>query len=160
MKPIRRQRLIVLSLIVTGVAVALTLAMLALRQNINLFFTPTQVKVGDVLVGQKVRVGGIVVPSSIKKDEHSLKVTFAITDKVSTITVIYEGLLPDLFRENSGIVVTGNLDKTGYFQASEVLAKHDENYMPPEVKKAMGQLHSPNKQKQQSPQSLSEEGAL
>ncbi len=133
----RRDRLILVGLIVTGVAVAVGLMLFALGQNVNLFYSPTQVARGEAPVGHTFRLGGMVVEGSVVRDPNSLKVQFALTDGAHEVVVQREGILPDLFREGQGIVAQGQLDGGGQFIAAEVLAKHDENYMPPEVEHAM-----------------------
>ena len=139
MNPIRKQRLIFVLLIVTGVAVAVGFTTYALRQNINAFYTPSQIAAGEARPGQHIRAGGLVVVGSVKKthEGQTLKTSFVLADGVSEVTVRYEGLLPDLFREGQGILAKGQLESDGVLYASEVLAKHDENYMSPEVKAAM-----------------------
>ena len=137
MNPLRRRRLITVLSIVTGLAVAIGLGLFAMQKNINLFYPPSKVLEAptDVLI----RVGGLVVQDSVKRDADSLKVEFTLTDNEGDIRVIYEGILPDLFREGQGIVTMGRLHENGDFVASEVLAKHDENYMSPEVAEALKQ---------------------
>lgn len=139
MHPIRRQRLFIVLLIVIGAGAAIGLATFALRENINLFYPPADFAEGKVPVGKKIRAGGMVVDGSVKRDSGSLRVDFVITDFKSTVPVVYTGILPDLFAEGQGVVANGVLDEHGVFQASEVLAKHDENYMPPEVQHALDQ---------------------
>lgn len=136
MNPKRKQRLIIVLFIVFGVGAAVGLTMFALSQNINLFYSPTQIANGEAL-RKPVFVRGMVVEDSVKRDEKSLKVTFDITDYEKTTRVHYTGILPDLFREGQGIVAQGELDANNELQATEVLAKHDENYMPPEVAEAL-----------------------
>ena len=138
MKPIRRQRLIIVLLVVTGAAAAVGLTAYAMRSNINLFHPPTDFAAGEVTVGKKIRAGGMVVKGSLKRDPNSLKVAFLITDYKANVMVEYTGILPDLFAEGQGVVANGVLDEHGVFQANEVLAKHDEKYMPPEVKDTLG----------------------
>ncbi len=137
MKPHRRKRLGIILFIATGLSVSVGLALFALSQNINLFYTPTQIAQGEVSVGQRIRVGGMVKEGSFESANDSLKVKFATTDYVNDVTIHYEGILPDLFREGQGIVVEGTVDAAGIFQASRVLAKHDENYMSQEVQAAL-----------------------
>lgn len=138
MKPIRRQRLIIVLLVVVGAAAAVGLTAYAMRANINLFHPPADFAAGNVAVGQKIRAGGMVVKGSLKRDPNSLKVAFLITDYKANVLVEYTGILPDLFAEGQGVVANGVLDEHGVFQANEVLAKHDEKYMPPEVKNTLG----------------------
>jgi cytochrome c-type biogenesis protein CcmE len=137
MKPHRRKRLGIILFIAAGLSVAIGLTLFALSQNIDLFFTPTQVAQGEVNPGDRVRIGGMVREGSVESAQDSLQVRFATTDYVHDVDVYYEGILPDLFREGQGVVVEGSIDANGVFQASRVLAKHDENYMSPEVKAAL-----------------------
>lgn len=125
--------------IVLGVGTAVTLTLYALQQNINLFYSPSQVLAGEAPVGHSIRVGGLVVPGSVRRDPQSLRVEFALTDTGKQIRVFYEGILPDLFREGQGIIARGIVTPSGIIQAEEVLAKHDENYMPPEVADSLKQ---------------------
>ena len=137
MTPRRRQRFILAGLLVLGVAVSISLALIALNKNINLFFSPTQVSAGEAPLSNTFRLGGMVVPDSVRRPEDGLIVAFALTDTVEAVTVVYKGILPALFRENQGIVAQGRLLTDGTFEAQQVLAKHDENYMPPEVADAL-----------------------
>ena len=123
--------------IVAGVGLAATLAFIAIGENMLYFFSPTQVRNGEAPVERTLRVGGLVVPGSVKREQGSLTVQFDLTDNRESLTVRYTGILPDLFREGQGIVATGALEPTGTFVADEVLAKHDEQYMPPEVAEAL-----------------------
>ena len=136
MTPKRRQRLAMVGLIVVGCTIATGLALLALRENINLFFSPSQIVDGTAPSNTTIRLGGMVVSVSIQRGDN-LGVTFVLTDLAEQVTVAYEGILPDLFREGQGIVTQGKLDSTGRFLAEQVLAKHDETYMPPEVNDAL-----------------------
>ena len=137
MTPLRRQRFILVGLLVLGVSVALGLALLALKENINLFFSPTQGKAGEAPQQASFRLGGMVVEGSVRRPDADLSVEFMLTDTVEQVTVTYKGFLPDLFREGQGIVAQGMLNSNGVFEAKQVLAKHDENYMPPEVADAL-----------------------
>ena len=123
-------------LLVVGCTIATGLALLALRENINLFFSPSQIVDGTAPSNTTIRLGGMVVSGSIQRGDN-LGVTFVLTDLAEQVTVAYEGILPDLFREGQGIVTQGKLDSTGRFLAEQVLAKHDETYMPPEVNDAL-----------------------
>ena len=123
-------------LIVVGCTIATGLALLALRENINLFFSPSQIVDGTAPSNTTIRLGGMVVSGSIQRGDN-LGVTFVLTDLAEQVTVAYEGIHPDLFREGQGIVTQGKLDSTGRFLAEQVLAKHDETYMPPEVNDAL-----------------------
>jgi cytochrome c-type biogenesis protein CcmE len=138
MNPKRKQRLYVILGLVSGLGVAVGLVLYALSQNINLFFTPTQLAGGQAPEAQLIRIGGMVAEGTVLRDPQSLKVAFDVTDFESQVRVTYEGILPDLFREGQGVVVQGRVTN-GQFLASEVLAKHDENYMPPEVTEALRQ---------------------
>ena len=133
----RKQRLIIVLFIVFGVSAAVGLTMYALSQNINLFYSPTQIAGGEAPKNTRIRAGGMVVEGSVKRDQNSLNVTFDVTDYEKNVTIHFDGILPDLFREGQGIVAQGELDSNNVLQASEVLAKHDENYMPPEVADAL-----------------------
>ncbi len=137
MKPHRKKKLGIILFIAAGLSVATGVTLFALSQNINMFFTPTQVANGEVQIGTQFRIGGMVKENSIERAGDSLKVAFVTTDYASDVPIHYEGILPDLFREGQGIVAEGKMDSSGVFQASRVLAKHDENYMSPEVKAAM-----------------------
>lgn len=133
----RRNRLYMVIFIVIGIGIATALTLNAFRQNILFFFTPTQVVAGEAPVGHPFRIGGLVAENSVERADGSLEVRFNVTDTVNSVSVTYEGILPDLFREGQGIVTKGELDPNGVFIASEVLAKHDENYMPPEAEHAL-----------------------
>ena len=146
MNPKRKKRLTIVLSIVIGVGVAVGLTLYALSQNINLFYSPTQIATGEAPANTRIRAGGMVVEGSVKRDPSSLRVEFEVTDFAHKVKVIYSGILPDLFREGQGIVAQGELDGSGTLQANEVLAKHDENYMPPEVAEALeksGQMPKP-----------------
>ena len=130
----RRNRLIASAFLLVGASVTVAFVLLALNENINLFYPPDQVVGGAAPSGVTIRAGGMVAADSVVHEDQGLGVSFAVTDyQGSEFTVRYVGILPDLFREGQGILVTGELDPTGIFQASQVLAKHDENYMPPEL---------------------------
>jgi cytochrome c-type biogenesis protein CcmE len=129
--------MIFVGIVVAGVALAATLAFIAIGENMLYFFSPTQVKNGEAPRQRTLRVGGLVVPGSVTREQGSLTVQFDLTDNRESLTVRYTGILPDLFREGQGIVATGALAPTGTFIAEEVLAKHDEKYMPPEVAEAL-----------------------
>jgi cytochrome c-type biogenesis protein CcmE len=121
------------SAILTGVGVAVVLALTAFQKNLLYFYTPSQVAAGEAPAGYPFRVGGLVVPGSVQRDPNSMTVRFAVTDGSAEVRVAYSGILPDLFREGQGIISVGQVKSDGVFEATEVLAKHDENYMPPEV---------------------------
>lgn len=137
MHPIRRQRLVAVLFIVIAASAAVALVTYALRQNINLFYAPSQVAAGEAPEGARIRIGGMVVKGSLQRAEDSLTSRFELTDGPAQIEVMYTGILPDLFSEGEAAVATGKLLADGTFDASEVLAKHDENYTPPEVADAM-----------------------
>lgn len=133
MHPVRKQRLQILVFILVVISVAVGLLLYALKDNINLFYPPAEIAAGKAEVGQSIRAGGMVKIGSIQRSTESLEMNFVITDYEAELTVYYTGILPDLFAENSGVVVAGSLREDGTFLATEVLAKHDEEYMPPEV---------------------------
>ena len=139
MNPIRKQRLYALIAVLIGSLVATWLVVSALSENMNLFYSPTQIKEAEVDEVTLIRAGGMVKEDSIIKDTRTLNVTFTVTDYQNDLEINYKGILPDLFAENAGVVVRGNLKKDGTFKAIEVLAKHDENYMPPEVAKLINE---------------------
>jgi cytochrome c-type biogenesis protein CcmE len=141
MHPKRKHRLILILFMVIGLGSAIGLMMYSLSQNIDLFMTPTQISNGEVRQGQTIRAGGLVVDGSVVRTDDGLQVSFAITDGAVNVTVEYEGILPDLFREGQGIVAMGKVDSRKVMIASEVLAKHDEEYMPPEVQYALDSAH-------------------
>jgi len=135
--PIRKKRLYIVLAILAGVGIAVALALSALQQNINLFYTPTQIADGEAPQDTRIRAGGMVADGSLKRTGDSLDVEFVVTDFANDVTIRYRGILPDLFREGQGIVALGKLNADGELIADEVLAKHDEKYMPPEVTKAL-----------------------
>ena len=135
MNPIRKQRLYALVAILIGSLLAVWLVVSALSENMNLFYSPSEIKEAKINEDILIRAGGMVRKGSIIKSKDSLNVSFTVTDYQNDLVINYEGILPDLFAENAGVVVRGKLDKDGNFKAIEVLAKHDENYMPPEVAK-------------------------
>ncbi|OZB06285.1 MAG: cytochrome c biogenesis protein CcmE [Idiomarina sp. 34-48-12] len=143
MIPRRKKRLAWVLSLVVGVAAAISLILYALTQNIDLFYTPSEMIEGKGTdkvrpeVGQRIRVGGMVVEGSVKRDPKTLEVSFQVTDTGPEVTVLYTGILPDLFREGQGIVAQGVLIEPNVLKATEVLAKHDEEYMPPELAEAM-----------------------
>ena len=137
MNPIRKQRLYALIAILIGSLLATWLVVSALSENMNLFYSPTEIKQANLDQGTLIRAGGMVKAGSIIKSKDSLEVSFTVTDYQNDLLIKYEGILPDLFAENAGVVVRGNLTPEGDFLAIEVLAKHDENYMPPEVAKLL-----------------------
>lgn len=137
MNPLRKKRLLIIVAILAGVSIAVTLALSALKENINLFYTPTQIAAGEAPHDTRIRAGGMVEKGSLQRSSDSLDVKFIVTDFNKSVTITYRGILPDLFREGQGIVALGKLNADGIVVADEVLAKHDEKYMPPEVTKAL-----------------------
>ena len=132
----RQQRMLAVALLLAGVALAATLGFSAFRQNLMYFYTPSDLAGDTVTVGTKARLGGLVQRGSVQRGE-GLVVDFVLADCEKTVKVRYEGILPDLFREGQGIVATGALDESRTFVASEVLAKHDEEYMPPQLAESL-----------------------
>lgn len=139
MHPVRRQRLLLVLFLVVFSSAAIGLVVYGLRGNINMFFPPAEVVAGNAPVGQSIRVGGMVVDGSIERSSEDLSVRFRLTDYSGEVAVVYTGILPDLFGEGQGAVASGVLNESGELEATEVLAKHDENYMPPEVAEALEQ---------------------
>ncbi|MCC7461421.1 MAG: cytochrome c maturation protein CcmE [Gammaproteobacteria bacterium] len=133
----RQRRMALVAGIVVGVGIAGALALRAFRANVMFYFDPTQVVSGQVAVGQRFRLGGMVVRGSLQRTPGSLEVRFAVTDFRSTVPVEYSQVLPNLFKEGAGVVAHGRLNASGVFVADEVLAKHDEKYMPPEVTRSL-----------------------
>jgi cytochrome c-type biogenesis protein CcmE len=127
------------ALIVVGVSVSAALALRAARDGVTLYFDPTNIAAGKVKVGQRFRLGGMVVKGSLQREPGTLNVRFVVSDFKNSVPVTYSNVLPDLFREGAGMVAHGRLDANGVFHADEVLAKHDENYMPPEVARSLQQ---------------------
>jgi len=160
MNPRRKKRLGIVLAILIGLGITTGLILYALSQNMDLFYTPTELVNGKngkkPEVGQRLRIGGMVEMGSVKRDPDSLQVSFLLRDTGPAVTITYDGILPDLFREGQGIVAQGVLKDATTVEAFEVLAKHDEEYMPPEVAEAMNKSHSPmqytNEQKQGSGQ--------
>ena len=159
MNPRRKKRLTIVSLIVTGLSLMIGLVLYAMSQNIDLFYTPSEIHFGkketgvQPKAGERLRLGGLVVPGSVKRDPNSLAVSFKLADMKTPpvfndddpmVNVSYTGILPDLFREGQGIVAQGNLDENKNVVASEVLAKHDENYMPKEIADSAAKKHKYN----------------
>jgi cytochrome c-type biogenesis protein CcmE len=133
----RRKRLLAVAAILVGVGAAAALASLAFKDNLLYFYNPSQVLAGDAPEERTFRIGGMVTEGSLKRTEGTLAVQFVVTDYRHSIPVHYEGLLPDLFREGQGMIAHGRMNERGEFIADEVLAKHDENYMPPEAQHAI-----------------------
>jgi len=137
MTPTRKRRLIGVLVIVIGVGAAALVAMKSLNENMLFFVSPTDVKEQSLPAGKRFRLGGLVAGGSVSRAEDSLAVSFVVTDGAEIVNVTFDGILPDLFREGQGIIAIGELTSEGHFEAAEVLAKHDENYMPPEVADAL-----------------------
>jgi cytochrome c-type biogenesis protein CcmE len=137
----RRRRMVLVLGIVAGVSIAGALALTAFRQNVTFFFDPTQVATGQVPPGERFRLGGMVTQGSLHRAPGSLEVRFLVTDFNHDVPVSYTGVLPDLFREGAGVVAHGRLRADGTFVADEVLAKHDEKYMPPQVARSLKRRH-------------------
>jgi len=137
MTPKRKKRLTIILALVFGSSIAIGLTLYALEQNINLFYSASQIAAGEAPKNTRMRAGGMVVEGSVERSKKSLEVTFKLTDYEQEVKVVFTGILPDLFREGQGIIAQGELDANGVFQADEVLAKHDENYMPPEIAETM-----------------------
>ncbi|MFY8272864.1 cytochrome c maturation protein CcmE [Pseudoalteromonas sp. SSDWG2] len=143
MNPRRKKRLLTIIALLFGLSSAVGLTLYALQENINLFYTPSELINGKgpelekPTIGQKLRIGGMVVPGSVKRDDNSLFVEFKLIDTGPLVTIRYKGILPDLFREGQGIVAQGTLVQPDVIEAFEVLAKHDEEYMPEEVAEAV-----------------------
>jgi len=135
----KRMALIAGGLVILGIAV--TLVLNAFQSNLVFFFSPTQVAAGEAPTGKSFRIGGMVKEGSLQRQADGVTMRFVVTDTDREMTVAYRGILPDLFREGKGVVAQGKLDADGVFAAAEVLAKHDENYMPPEAAKAVGDAH-------------------
>lgn len=137
MNPARKRKMLILLSALAVLAMASGLVLYALRQNISLFYAPVQIAKGEAPLQHEIRIGGMVEEGSVVRDPKGLTVDFKVTDFNQTINVRYVGILPDLFREGQGVVAEGKLIDNQHFQASRVLAKHDEKYMPPEVKAAL-----------------------
>lgn len=139
MTPKRRRRLIFAVLLISGIGTAVALGAYAFRQNLFYFYSPSQVAAGDAPHNRAFRVGGLVEKGSVK--HHGMTVHFVLTDTAHKVSVVYKGILPDLFRVGQGIVAEGRLGPSGQFVATQVLAKHDSTYMPPEVARALKRAH-------------------
>jgi len=136
MKP-RHKRFVYIAVALAGVGLAVGLVLYALRGNVNLYFTPTQVFDNKVPKDRSFRIGGLVEAGSVKREGDGLTTNFVITDMYKEIPVVYKGILPDLFKEGKGVVAEGKMGAGGVMVAEQVLAKHDENYMPPEAADAL-----------------------
>ncbi len=133
----RRRRIVLVVGILAGVSLAGVLALRAFQDNVMFFFDPSQIAAGDAPRGERFRLGGMVRPGTVDRKSGSLDLAFVVTDFKHDVRVKYTGVVPDLFRENQGVVAHGRLDTDGVFVADEILAKHDENYMPPEVARSL-----------------------
>ena len=143
MKP-RHKRFAMIAGGLAALGVAATFVLAAFRENLVFFFTPSQVAAKEVPQGRAFRIGGMVTPGSVKRQPDGLAIEFVVTDTAKSVPVVYRGILPDLFREGKGVVTQGKLGSDGIFYASEVLAKHDENYMPPAAADAIRQAKLTN----------------
>ena len=137
MTPTRKRRLIAVLLILAGVGIASTIAFYSLQQNLLYFQSPSDLAMQPIPPGRQFRLGGLVKPGTVDRVGDTMATRFVVTDGPQDVTVEYVGILPDLFREGQGVIARGTLDEAGVFEATEVLAKHDENYMPPEVADAL-----------------------
>mgnify|MGYP001770725518 FL=1 len=155
MHPIRKKRLTIVLFLMAGIAIAVGLTTYALRQNINLFYDPTQIAAGEAPTDVRIRAGGMVEEGSVQRESDSLKVQFRVTDYSASVPVQYEGILPDLFAEGQGVVAMGRLNAEGLFVADQVLAKHDENYMPPEVAESLERAEKSRADAEKAAQSAS-----
>ena len=133
----RKKRILMVCAILVGISISVILILTAFEKNLMYFYSPTEIINGNAPKARSFRIGGLVVTDSVIRNSDDLKVSFVLTDTVNEIKVIYDGILPDLFREGQGIVANGKLQSENIFVADEVLAKHDENYMPPEVADAL-----------------------
>ena len=133
----RKKRILIVCAILVGISISVILILTAFEKNLMYFYSPTEIINGDAPKARSFRIGGLVVTDSVIRNSDDLKVSFILTDMVNEVKVIYEGILPDLFREGQGIVANGKLQSDNIFIAEQVLAKHDENYMPPEVAEAL-----------------------
>ena len=145
MHPTRKRRMIGVLGIVVGVGLAAAITIYSLRQNMLFFVSPADITEQNLPMGREFRLGGLVVPGSVDRADDGLAVAFDVTDGAETVGVTYDGILPDLFREGQGVIVRGELQSQDLFVAREVLAKHDENYMPPEVADALEEKGMHNK---------------
>ena len=133
MTPTRKRRLMIILLMVLGLSTATALVLTAFRDNIMYYRSPSDIQAGDIPNNRNFRIGGMVKIGTFVKASDSLKSEFVVTDYAAEVRIAYEGILPDLFREDQGVVAIGRINDKGVFEAEEILAKHDENYMPPEV---------------------------
>jgi cytochrome c-type biogenesis protein CcmE len=144
MKP-RHRKLALIALVVAALGIAVALVLNAFNSNLVFFFSPTQIANGEAPTSRAFRIGGLVEAGSLKRQADGLTATFVVTDTAKSIPVTYTGILPDLFKEGKGVVAEGKLGDGGVFTATQVLAKHDENYMPPEAASALEQAQKAQK---------------
>ncbi|MEE8327828.1 MAG: cytochrome c maturation protein CcmE [Nitrosomonadaceae bacterium] len=144
MKP-RHKKLTIIIVSVAVLGLSATLVLDAFQSNLVFFFSPTQVAANEAPQGKSFRIGGLVEEGSVKRQSDGVTVNFVVTDTAKVIPVVYTGILPDLFKEGKGVVAQGKLSSDGIFRADEVLAKHDENYMPPEAAAALEQASNSQK---------------
>ncbi|HEX2245512.1 MAG TPA: cytochrome c maturation protein CcmE [Gammaproteobacteria bacterium] len=137
---LRQRRMMAVMVVLVGISAAAALALTAFRKNLLFFYSPTQIVTGEAPQDSPIRLGGLVVEGGVVRKPQSLEVRFDLTDLAHTVTVVYTGILPDLFREGQGIIAHGRMRPDHTFEATEVLAKHDENYMPPEVAGALAKV--------------------
>jgi cytochrome c-type biogenesis protein CcmE len=135
--------MVTVALVLVGVGLAVGLALQAFQENLMFFYSPTEVLAGEPPEGRKIRLGGLVTMGSLQRESGELEVRFTVTDNQNSMTVSYAGILPDLFREGQGVIAIGFLQPDGSLKAEEVLAKHDENYMPPEVAEMLAEQGHP-----------------
>lgn len=147
MHPTRKRRLIGLLVILAGVSIASAVTIYSLRQNMLFFVSPADISEQNLPMGREFRLGGLVVPGSVQRASDGLAVKFTVTDGAESVDVTFDGILPDLFKEGKGVIARGELQTPEHFVAHEVLAKHDENYMPPEVAEALEEKGMHNKSK-------------
>ena len=133
----RHKKLMVIVLALAGIGIAAALILNAFQSNLVFFFSPTQVENGEAPSGRAFRIGGLVEAGSLKREADGVTAHFVVTDTAKSLNVVYKGILPDLFKEGKGVVAEGRLGTDGLFTATQVLAKHDENYMPPEAASAI-----------------------
>ncbi|MDD5390727.1 MAG: cytochrome c maturation protein CcmE [Gallionellaceae bacterium] len=141
----RHKKLMVIVLALAGIGIAAALILNAFQSNLVFFFSPTQVANGEAPTNRAFRIGGLVEAGSLKRDAGGLTSHFVVTDTAKSMNVVYTGILPDLFKEGKGVVAEGRLGADGLFTATQVLAKHDENYMPPEAAHALEQAQKAQK---------------
>ncbi len=143
MKP-RHKRFVLVGVGIAGLALSASLVLSAFQKNLVFFYTPSQVAANEAPIGKSFRIGGLVEKGSLKREADGVSVQFIVTDTAKSIPVVYKGILPDLFKEGKGVVTQGKIGPDGTFRAEEVLAKHDENYMPPAAQDALNQAHAKN----------------